>query len=129
MSGRSRVIDDIMQKIPPANDDVREAIEQERQARTRPTMLVVVLKNGDELLLSYSLFRRAFKREGGCRWELIFDDCSVHVTGRNLSDKLRDMLRLQRLSVLREGNLVEDELMPEDKAFIESIEVKEREAA
>jgi hypothetical protein len=37
------------------------------------------------------------------------------------------MLRLQRLSVLREGNLIEDELMPEDKAFIESIKIKEKE--
>lgn len=90
-------------------------------------MLVVTLKNGDELLLSYALFRRAFKREGGRVWELVFDDCSVIITGRNLSEKLRDMLRLQRLSVLREGNLIEDELMPEDKAFIESIAIHEKE--
>ena len=132
MSGKPSVIDSIVRKSsgvtpPPQDDEVRAAIENERQSRTRPAMLVVVLKNGDELLLAYSLFRRAFKREGGRVWELAFDDCSVILTGRNLSDKLRDMLRLQRLSTLREGNLIEEELMPEDKAFIESIEIREKE--
>ena len=132
MSGKTSVIENIVRKssgVPPAaqEEEVRAAIENERQARTRPAMLVVVLKNGDELLLAYSLFRRAFKREGGRVWELAFDDCSVVLTGRNLSDKLRDMLRLQRLSTLREGNLIEEELMPEDKAFIESIEIREKE--
>ena len=133
MSGRNAsVIDSIVRKpsgVTPAalEEDTRAAIESERQARTRPVMLVVVLKNGDELVLAYSLFRRAWKREGGRVWELVFDDCSVVLTGRNLSDKLRDMLRLQRLSTLREGNLIEEELMPEDKAFIESIEIREKE--
>lgn len=92
-------------------------------------MLVVCLKDGDELLLAYPLFRRAYKREGGRKWELVFDDCSVVLTGRNLGDKLRDMLRLQRLSTLREGNLIEDELTSEDKAFIERIEIREKEEA
>jgi hypothetical protein len=131
MSGRSSVIESIVKKTPiaPPDDDeqVRAAVENERQARTKPSMLVVTLKNGDEMLLSYALFRRAFKREGGRVWELVFDDCSVVITGRNLNEKLRDMLRLQRLSVIREGNLIEDELMPEDKAFIESIEIREKE--
>lgn len=129
MSGKTSVIESLKRNIPPArpDDDVRDAIEQERQARTRPVMLVVSLKNGDELLLAYSLFRSAIKREGGTRWELVFDDCVVVLKGRNLSDKLRDMLRLQRLSMLREGNLIEDELVAEDKAFIESIEIKEKE--
>jgi hypothetical protein len=131
MSGKSSVIDNIVRKSSATTpseheEEVRAAIENERQSRTRPVMLVVCLKNGDELLLSYSLFRRAFKREGGRVWELAFDDCSVILTGRNLSDKLRDMLRLQRLSTLREGNLIEEELMPEDKAFIESIEIREK---
>lgn len=131
MSGRGSVIDTIVRKssgtaAPEHEDEVRAAIENERQSRTRPAMLVVSLKNGDELLLSYSLFRRAFKREGGRVWELVFDDCSVILTGRNLSDKLRDMLRLQRLSMLREGNLIEEELVPEDKAFIESIAIREK---
>ncbi len=131
MSGRSSVIDNIVRKssaVPPPQheEEVRSAIENERQARTHPAMLVVVLKNGDELLLAYTLFRRAFKREGGRVWELVFDDCSVILTGRNLGDKLRDMLRLQRLSMLREGNLIEEELMPEDKAFIESIQIREK---
>ena len=129
MSARPSVIDSIVKKTPVASveEPVREAIEHERQARAHPAMLVVCLKNGDELLLAYPLFRRAFKRNGGRNWELEFDDCSVLLTGRNLGDKLRDMLRLQRLSLLREGNLIEDELTPEDKAFIESIEVKEKE--
>jgi hypothetical protein len=131
MSGRGSVIDNIVRKsssvTPPEHEEeVRAAIENERQSRTRPAMLVVSLKNGDELLLAYSLFRRAFKREGGRVWELVFDDCSVIITGRNLSDKLRDMLRLQRLSMLREGNLIEEELVPEDKAFIESIKIREK---
>jgi hypothetical protein len=134
MSGKSSVIENIVRKssaaAPPEHEEeVRAAIENERQSRTRPAMLVVVLKNGDELLLSYALFRRAFKREGGRVWELVFDDCSVILAGRNLSDKLRDMLRLQRLSMLREGNLIEEELVPEDKAFIESIEIREKEEA
>jgi len=129
MSGKSSVIDEIVRKAtPPAGEEeVRAAIEQERQARTHPAMLTVCLKNGDELLLAYALFRRAFKREGGRNWELVFDDCRVVITGRNLGDKLRDMLRLQKLSVIREGNLIEEELTPEDKAFIESIEVIEKE--
>ena len=128
MTARNNVISTILHKPPaaPPEEPVREAIEQERQARTHPAMLVVILKNGDELLLSYALFRRAYKREGGRRWELVFDDCSVLLTGRNLTDKLRDMLRLQKLSALREGNLIEDELTPEDKAFIESIEIREK---
>jgi hypothetical protein len=136
MSGSSRasVIDGIIRKspagVPPQQEeDVRAAIENERQARTHPAMLVVVLKNGDELMLAYPLFRRAYKREGGRKWELVFDDCSVIITGRNLGDKLRDLLRLQRLSLLREGNLIEEELMPEDKAFIESIVIREKENA
>jgi hypothetical protein len=124
------VVSKIIQKEPPADEEeVRAAIESERQARTHPAMLVVCLKDGDELLLAYPLFRRAYKREGGRKWELVFDDCSVILTGRNLGDKLRDMLRLQRLSTLREGNLVEDELTPEDKAFIESIVIREKEEA
>jgi hypothetical protein len=132
MSGKPGVIENIVRKsaatpAAPQDEDVRAAIENERQSRTRPAMLVVTLKNGDELLLAYALFRRAFKREGGRVWELVFDDCSVVLTGRNLGDKLRDMLRLQRLSTLREGNLIEEELMPEDKAFIESIEIREKE--
>jgi hypothetical protein len=129
MSGRSSsVIDEIKRKGSAAQgeEEVRDAIEHERQARARPVMLVVVLKNGDELLLSYALFRRAFKREGGRTWELVFDDCSVVITGRNLSDKLRDLLRMQKLSLLREGNLVEDDLTPDDKAFIESIAIREK---
>lgn len=128
-TARSRVIDDIMQKVPAAGADeqIRDSIEQERQARMHPAMLVVILKNGDELLLAYPLFRRAFKREGGRIWELVFDDCTVRITGRNLGEKLRDMLRLQRLSILREGNLIEDELTPDDKAFIESIHIIEKE--
>ena len=132
MSGKASVIENIVRKsaatpAAPQDEDVRAAIENERQSRTRPAMLVVALKNGDEMLLSYALFRRAFKREGGRIWELVFDDCSVVLTGRNLSDKLRDMLRLQRLSTLREGNLIEEELTPDDKAFIESIEIREKE--
>jgi hypothetical protein len=126
----ANVISSILQKGPPVapdDEEVRAAIESERQARTHPAMLVVILKNGDELLLSYPLFRRAYKREGGRRWDLVFDDCVVTLTGRNLGDKLRDMLRLQRLSLLREGNLIEEELTPEDKAFIESIEIREKE--
>ncbi len=129
MSGRPSVIEEIKKKGPaaPVEEDVRDAIEKERQARTHPAMLVVCLKNGDELLLAYALFRRATKREGGRVWELVFDDCSVVLTGRNLGDKLRDLLRLQRLSLLREGNLIEEELMAEDKAFIESIQIREKE--
>jgi hypothetical protein len=128
MSGKSSVIEALKRQPPvPPDEDVRSAIEQERQARTRPVMLVVTLKNGDELLLAYSLFRSARKREGGRTWELVFDDCTVVLTGRNLGDKLRDMLRLQRLSMLREGNLIEDELVAEDKAFIESIVIREKE--
>jgi hypothetical protein len=124
------VVSKIIQKEPPADEEeVRAAIESERQARTHPAMLVVCLKDGDELLLAYPLFRRAYKREGGRKWELVFDDCSVILTGRNLGDKLRDMLRLQRLSTLREGNLIEDELTSEDKAFIERIEIREKEEA
>lgn len=134
MSARSSVIDQIVKKptsgqTPQLEEEVRDAIVHEKQARTHPAMLVVALKNGDEVLLAYPLFRRAFKREGGRRWELVFDDCVVVLTGRNLGDKLRDMLRLQRLSMLREGNLIEDELTPEDKAFIESIRIEEKEAA
>jgi len=130
MTARSSVISSIVHKSPaaPQEEDLREAIESERQARTRPAMLVVVLKNGDELVLAYSLFRRAHKREGGRIWELAFDDCLVRLTGRNLGDKLRDLLRLQRLSMLREGNLIEEELTPEDKAFIETIEIEEKES-
>jgi hypothetical protein len=133
MSGsRPSVIDGIIRKssgtTPPEHEEeVRAAIENERQARTHPAMLAVCLKNGDELLLSYPLLRHAWKREGGRKWELVFDDYTVLLTGRNLSDKLRDLLRLQRLSLLREGNLIEDELTPEDKAFIESIQIKKKE--
>jgi hypothetical protein len=133
MTGRSgSVISTIVPKAhaaPREDEEVRAAIESERQARTHPAMLVVSLKNGDEQLLAYPLFRRAIKRDGGSTWELVFDDCSVILTGRNLGDKLRDMLRLQRLSVLREGDLIEDELTPEDKAFIERIEIREKEEA
>jgi hypothetical protein len=128
MTGRSSsVISTIVSKGQPAprEEEVREAIEKERQARTHPAMLVVCKKDGDEVLLAYSLFRRAMKRDGGRTWELIFDDCSVILTGRNLGDKLRDMLRLQRLSLLREGDLIEEELTPEDKAFIEHIDIRE----
>ena len=131
MTARSSVIKEIVKSTAgqaiPGQDGTRDAIEQERQSRTRPVMLVVVLKNGDELLLSYALFRRALKREGGRIWELVFDDCTVVLTGRNLSDKLREMLRLQKLSLVREGNLIEDDLMPEDEAFIESIGIREKE--
>ena len=130
MTARSSVIKEIVSKSAPSGDDgVRDAVETERQARTKPVMLVVALKNGDEVLLSYALFRRAFRREGGRIWELVFDDCSVVIKGRNLSDKLRDMLRLQKLSLVREGNLIEDDLVAEDKAFIESIEIREKEDA
>jgi len=130
MTARSSVIKEIVSKSAPSGDDgVRDAVETERQARTKPVMLVVALKNGDEVLLSYALFRRAFRREGGRVWELVFDDCSVIIKGRNLSDKLRDMLRLQKLSLVREGNLIEDDLVAEDKAFIESIEIREKEDA
>jgi hypothetical protein len=125
------VISNILQKGPPAapdDEEVRSAIESERQSRTHPAMLVVILKNGDEVLLAYPLFRRAYKREGGRKWQLVFDDCVVSLTGRNLGDKLRDMLRLQRLSTLREGNLIEEELTPEDKAFIETISIEEKES-
>ena len=125
MTGRSSVINEIVKSAAAGQDNTREAFETERQARTKPVMLVVALKNGDELVLAYSLFRRAWKRDGGRIWELVFDDCRVILRGRNLSDKLRDMLRLQKLSLLREGNLVEDELVEEDEAFIESIEIKE----
>ena len=130
MTARSSVIKEIVSKSAPSGDDgVRDAVETERQARTKPVMLVVALKNGDEVLLSYALFRRAFRREGGRIWELVFDDCSVVIKGRNLSDKLRDMLRLQKLSLVREGNLIEDDLVAGDKAFIESIEIREKEDA
>jgi hypothetical protein len=126
---RSKVIDDIMKKVPAGEPEayIPDSIAQERQARLHPAMLVVILKNGDEHLLAYPLFRRAFKREGGRTWELMFDDCTVRITGRNLGEKLRDMLRLQRLSILREGNLIEDELTPDDKAFIESIHITDKE--
>ena len=128
MTARSSVIKEIVKSTAgqaiPGQDGTRDAIEQERQSRTRPVMLVVVLKNGDELLLSYALFRRALKREGGRIWELVFDDCTVVLTGRNLSDKLREMLRLQKLSLVREGNLIEDDLVAEDEAFIESIGIR-----
>lgn len=132
MSAKNTVLERIRQQSPQVvtaspDEQVREAVEAERQARTHPAMLVVSLKGGDEVLLAYSLFRRA-RRSGG-RWELVFDDCTVVLTGRNLGDKLRDLLRLQKLSLLREGNLVEDELAAEDKAFIESIEIKEKEEA
>jgi hypothetical protein len=129
MTAKSSVIKEIVKTTAPGQDGTRDAVEQERQSRTRPVMLVVVLKSGDELLLSYALFRRALKREGGRIWELVFDDCTVVLTGRNLSDKLREMLRLQKLSFLREGNLIEDDLVAEDEAFIESIEIREKEDA
>ena len=134
MNARNAILKKIRDEAPDpgtqagaGGESVREAVEAERQARTHPAMLVVSLKGGDEVLLAYSLFRRA-RRSGG-RWELVFDDCTVVLTGRNLGDKLRDLLRLQKLSLLREGNLVEDELAAEDKAFIESIEIKEKEEA
>lgn len=107
----------------------RKPVEKERQARTHPTMLVLVKKNGDELLVSYSLFRHAMKVEGGTRWELVFDDCIVTLTGRNLGKDLSDMLRLQQLSHLREGNVIEDELTGETDAFIESITIDMKEEA
>lgn len=136
MSGRNNVLEHIRQKTPAAAtaaaapaEHARESVEGERQSRTHPAMLVVVLKNGDELLLSYSLLRHAWKRAGGRKWELVFDDFTVVITGRNLKDKLRDMLRLQKLSLLREGNLIEDDLVPEDEAFIESITIEEKEDA
>ena len=126
---RSKVIDEIMRKVPAAETEeyIPESIAQERQARLHPAMLVVILKNGDEHLLAYPLFRRAFKREGGRIWELMFDDCTVRITGRYLGDILRVMLRLLRLSILSEGNLIEDELTPDDKAFIESIQIINKE--
>jgi hypothetical protein len=133
MSGRtsSSVIDEIRRKgtAAPPEEEVRAAVESERQARTHPAMLVVCKKNGDELLLAYPLLRHVWKREGGSIWELVFDDYKVIIRGRNLGDKLRDLLRLQRLSALREGNLIEDELTSEDKAFIESIDIREKEEA
>jgi hypothetical protein len=135
MSGRNNVLEHIRKKAsapdePAAHgEQVREAVEAERQSRTHPAMLVVALKNGDEVLLAYSLFRRANRREGGRKWELVFDDCSVLITGRKLGDKLRDMLRLQKLSLLREGDRIEDDLVGEDEAFIESITIKEKEEA
>jgi len=128
MTARSSVISSIVNKsgAPSEAADLREAFQEERQARTRPAMLTVVRKNGDEDLLSYALFRRARRLDGGCKWVLTFDDCEVVVTGRNLGDKLRDALRLQRLSTLREGNLIEEELTPEDNAFIETIDIEEK---
>ena len=135
MSGKNAILEHIRKNPPasstaavvPSDAEVRESVEQERQARTHPAMLVVSFKNGDEVLLAYSLFRRASRREGGRKWELVFDDCKVLIRGRKLGDKLRDMLRLQKLSILREGNLIEDELVPEDEAFIESITIEEKE--
>ena len=134
MSAKNTVLEHIRQKAPATataaavpGEHAREAVEGERQSRTHPAMLVVCLKNGDELLLSYSLLRHSWKRAGGRKWELVFDDYTVILTGRNLKDKLRDMLRLQKLSLLREGNLIEDDLVPEDEAFIESITIKEKE--
>lgn len=132
MTGKhTSMLNKIAQTEPPTDEEqVRASMEIERQARTHPTMLAVRLKNGDEQLLSYNLFRRAFKRDGGRTWELVFDDCSVIFTGRNLNgDNLCDAFRLQRLKRLSEGNLIEDELMPEDKAFIESIKIIEKEEA
>jgi hypothetical protein len=131
MSGKGKVIGSILHTapLPPMEEDTRVAVESERQSRTRPAMLVVCLKNGDELLLPYALFRRAFKRGGGRTWELVFDDCTVVLTGRGLGDRLRDLLRLQRLSILREGNEIEGELAEEDEMFIESIEIKAKEGA
>ena len=132
MTGKSAsVISAIVSKgqAMPPDEEVRAAVESERQARTHPAMLVVSKKNGDELMLAYALLRHVWKREGGSVWELVFDDFKIVIKGRNLGDKLRDMLRLQRLSALHEGNLIEDELMPEDKAFIESIQIKEKEEA
>ena len=130
MSGKSAIAR-FTQNAPPApvEEDTRAAVESERQSRTRPAMLVVCLKNGDEMLLPYALFRRAFKRGGGRTWELVFDDCTVVLTGRALGDRLRDLLRLQRLSILREGNEIEGELAEEDEMFIESIDVKAKEEA
>jgi len=125
------VVSKIIQKDQqPAEDtESRVSVESERQARTHPAMLVIIKKDGDELLLAYSLFRTARKTEGGSKWELVFDDCVVVLSGRNLGNKLRDMLRLQRLSILREGNAVEDDLAEEGEMFIESIKVRDREAA
>jgi len=117
-----------MSAAPPVDEDAREAFGGEWQARAHPAMLVVILKNGDEHMLAYPLLRRAYKREGGRKWELVFDDCTVVFTGRNLGKKLSDMLRMQRLSFLKEGNLIEEELTPEDKAFIDTIEIEEKES-
>jgi hypothetical protein len=128
MSGKSAIAR-FTQNVPhaPVEEDTRAAVESERQSRTRPAMLVVCRKNGDELLLPYALFRRAIKRGGGRTWELVFDDCTVVLTGRALGDRLRDLLRLQRLSILREGNEIEGELAEEDEMFIESIDIKAKE--
>lgn len=130
MSARRSVIEGIIHKPPPETpeeQDVRDAFQGERQARVHPPMLTVIFKNGDERLLAYPLLRDAFKRKGGSEWELVFDDWRVIFTGRNLGDKLRDLLRMHRLSFLQEGNLVEDDLTPEDHAFIESIQIKPKE--
>lgn len=137
MNARNPVLAKIRNPVPsPAEapeespeEQARKALEQEKQARTHPAMLVLSLKNGDEVLLAYSLFRRASRREGGRKWELIFDDCKVIITGRKLGDKLRDLLRLQKLSLLREGNVIEDDLVSDDEAFIESITIEEKEDA
>ena len=128
MTARSSVISSIVRKSAEAamEENPREAVETERQVRARPPMLTVVRKNGDEDLLSYALLRRAQRREGGRKWVLVFDDCDVTLTGRNLGDWLRDMLRMHRLSTLREGNLIEEELTPVDEAFIEHIDIKEK---
>ena len=130
MRGKNVALDHILNAPPaaaPGEEPVRGAVESERQSRTHPAMLAVCLKDGDEVLLSYALLRDVWKREGGRKWELVFDDWVVVLTGRNLGDKLRDMLRLHKLSVLREGNLVEDDLVAEDEAFIKSITIQKKE--
>lgn len=130
MSGKSgSVVSTLVQKkyAHEEDEETKDAIQGEFQARTRPVMLVVILKNGDELLLPYALLRHARKREGGRKWQLVYDDFTIVLTGRNLGDKLREKLRLQQLAFLREGNLVEEELTPDDKAFIESINVEDKE--
>jgi|GEM_PF-2029316 len=134
MSGNTGFLGDLVNRgpksAPPApqhEEEVREAMQREMQARTHPSMLVVRSRDGGETLLAYTLLRRAKRWPGSNRWELAFDDCKVLIQGRNLGDKLRDMLRLQTLKLLQEGDLIEGEIVPADKAFIESIEIQENE--
>lgn len=131
-SGRSAsVVSTLVQKNYAFDQEEKpkDAVQAELQARTRPVMLVVVLKNGDELLLPYALLRHARKYEGGRKWKLVYDDFTIVLTGRNVGDLLREKLRMQQLAFLREGNAIEDDLTDEGETFIESIEIDMKEDA